>query len=71
MAALLAVVLGIGLVHRDNIEVAVAIQIRHDKTVAATNVHAANDWIVDDVLAPRDVEAVAGAGFGWRGGDGW
>ena len=62
-------VLGVRLVNRDDVEVAVAVEVGHLEPVAAADRHAADRHVVDDVLAPGDPPAVGGLGAGGRVGD--
>ena len=50
-----AVVLCVGLVNRDDIEVAVEAEVRHGEPIAAGELDPADRDIVDEVLAPGDV----------------
>ena len=62
-------VLGVRLVNRDDVEVAVAVEVGHLESVAAADRHARGRHVVDDVLAPGDPLAVRGLGAGRGVGD--
>ena len=72
-----AVVLGVRLVNRDDVEMAVAVEIPHLESVAAADRHAAQCLVVDDVFTatrstvrPR-TEPWSGVGDQVRGGIGF
>ena len=48
--------------HRDDVLVAVVVDVGHDQTIAATQLEPGGRRFVDDVLPPRDVPAVRSPG---------
>ena len=55
-----AIVLIVRLVHGDDVQVAVPVEIGHDQPVAAAQLDSADSLVIDQVLAPGDVGAVRG-----------
>ena len=64
-----AVVLIVRLVRRDDVEMAVSVEVGHDETVAAAQRDTGRHLVVDQVLAPRDICAAGGARRGWSIGE--
>ena len=53
------VILGIGLVYRDNILIAIAVNIAHDQAIAATERETCYLRVINNVLLPAYVVAIA------------